>query len=292
MRFIQLRSAPAQNAGPLPASTTARTETSASICWKVLVSSAISASSKALRTSGRFSVMRPTPPFFSTVSNGRLHGYFALDGVGDEALLVRPVVQRAMLFLAGRSPRKRNARPQRDLRHPGAIEQTGRLVDVLIHYQFGLEREMQKPKHVALRDRGDEGLLRIDARAGRRALRDVARRGASGIRDARFEAHVVHAAVARIDEFALALPFDRCAVLAHMRNTPKRVFSIGALRAAEMASPSTRRLSAGAMTPPSPKRALAEEGWAPRSYCSPLGGLHFFSASFLRETPFSLARAP
>src|SRR3954468_10743830 len=116
MRFIQLRSAPAQNAGPSPASTTARTETSASICWKVLVSLAISASSKALRTSGRFSVMRPTPPFVSTVINARLHGHFALDRVRDVALLVRLVVQRAVLVFARRVAGERHARPQRHLR--------------------------------------------------------------------------------------------------------------------------------------------------------------------------------
>src|SRR6185295_7724064 len=192
MRFIQLRSAPAQNAGPLPARTTARTEPSASSCWKVLVSSAISASSKALRTCGRFSVMRPTPPLLSTVINAGLHGDFAFDGVGDEAFLVRPVVQRAMLLVAGRNPRKRNARPQRDLRHPGAVEYAGGFVDVALDHQLCVQGEVQEPKHVALRDRGDERLLRIDARAGRRALRDVARGGASGICDARFEAHVVH----------------------------------------------------------------------------------------------------
>ena len=66
MRFIQLRSAPAQNAGPLPASTTARTASSSSSALKVAASAAISASSKALRTSGRFSVTVATPPRVST----------------------------------------------------------------------------------------------------------------------------------------------------------------------------------------------------------------------------------
>src|SRR3990172_11597638 len=68
MRFIQLRSAPALNAGPFAASTTARTVASASRFLNALVSSATSASSKALRTSGRLSVRRATPPFFSSSS--------------------------------------------------------------------------------------------------------------------------------------------------------------------------------------------------------------------------------
>src|SRR5262249_33545726 len=43
----------------------------------------------------------------------------------------------------------------------------------------------------------------------------------------------------------------------YMRNTPKRVSSIGALRAANRPSPNTRRLSAGAMMPSSHNLALA-----------------------------------
>src|SRR5690349_11487870 len=132
MRFIQLRSAPAQKAGPLPARTTARTARSASSCRKVLVSSAMSASSNALRTSGRSSVTRPTPPFVSTLINARLHDDFALDGVGDEALLVRLVVQREMFFIARRLAGERYARPQRHFRHPGAIEHAYRLVHIAV----------------------------------------------------------------------------------------------------------------------------------------------------------------
>ena len=44
---------------------------------------------------------------------------------------------------------------------------------------------------------------------------------------------------------------------AYMRNTPKRCGSIGALSDAEIASPSTRRVSAGSMMPSSHSRALA-----------------------------------
>ena len=61
MRFIQLRSAPAQNAWPLPASTTTRTDASfVQRRRNACVSSAISASSNALRSSGRLSVTRAT----------------------------------------------------------------------------------------------------------------------------------------------------------------------------------------------------------------------------------------
>src|SRR5688500_13372202 len=67
MRFIQFRSAPAQNAAPFAASTTARTCASASSSANVVLSEAISASSNALRTSGRLSVTRATRSFFSMV---------------------------------------------------------------------------------------------------------------------------------------------------------------------------------------------------------------------------------
>ncbi len=43
----------------------------------------------------------------------------------------------------------------------------------------------------------------------------------------------------------------------HIRNTPKRVGSIGAFNAADSPSPSTRRVSAGSMMPSSHRRALA-----------------------------------
>jgi hypothetical protein len=61
IRFIQLRSAPAQNTFPRPASTTARTAGSASSTPNAAVSSAIMVSLKALRTSGRLSQSTATP---------------------------------------------------------------------------------------------------------------------------------------------------------------------------------------------------------------------------------------
>jgi hypothetical protein len=45
---------------------------------------------------------------------------------------------------------------------------------------------------------------------------------------------------------------------AHIRNTPKRVSSIGALRQAERASDSTRRVSEGRMMPSSQSLAVAK----------------------------------
>ncbi len=56
MRRIQLRSAPAQKLRPAPSSTTARTSGSSSSPMKIPVNRAISVSSNALCTSGRFSV--------------------------------------------------------------------------------------------------------------------------------------------------------------------------------------------------------------------------------------------
>src|SRR5258706_1860602 len=62
MRFIQFRSAPAENDLPAPESTTTRMPSSASIERNASVSSAMSASSKALWRSGRFMVTMPTEP--------------------------------------------------------------------------------------------------------------------------------------------------------------------------------------------------------------------------------------
>ena len=50
----------------------------------------------------------------------------------------------------------------------------------------------------------------------------------------------------------------RFLVATYMRNTPNLVGSTDLLSAAEMASPSTRRVSAGSITPSSHSRALAK----------------------------------
>jgi len=61
-RFIQLTSAPAQKIGPVPVRTTARTASSFARSPKTLVSSAMSLSSNAFRTSGRSSATVATGP--------------------------------------------------------------------------------------------------------------------------------------------------------------------------------------------------------------------------------------
>src|SRR6478672_10996483 len=62
MRFIQFRSAPAQKAVPLPASTTQRTSGRLPSSRNTAVSSAMTSSLNALRTSGRLIVTVVTPP--------------------------------------------------------------------------------------------------------------------------------------------------------------------------------------------------------------------------------------
>src|SRR6185436_7448453 len=143
MRFIQFRSAPAQNAEPAPVSTTACTASSLSRSSNARVKSAINASSKALRTSGRLSVTMATMLRFSTIrfSGMDLSGYAgfdddcALHGIGDEAALVRFFVQ--LRELLRRRPRAGEFHhgPQRDARHrlPAfgiPFQQPGSFVDV------------------------------------------------------------------------------------------------------------------------------------------------------------------
>src|SRR3954463_5387982 len=66
MRFIQFRSAPAQKAVPLPASTTHRTSGRLPSSRNTAVSSVITSSLNALRTSGRLSVTVVTPAVVSS----------------------------------------------------------------------------------------------------------------------------------------------------------------------------------------------------------------------------------
>src|SRR3954466_14306919 len=65
MRFIQFRSAPAQKAVPLPASTTHRTSGRLPSSRNTAMSSVITSSLNALRTSGRLSVTVVTPAVVS-----------------------------------------------------------------------------------------------------------------------------------------------------------------------------------------------------------------------------------
>ncbi len=70
MRFIQPRSAPAQNAVPRPASTTRRTCGSAPNARTAALSSPIRSSFIALRTSGRLS-QRVATPWVTSISRVR-----------------------------------------------------------------------------------------------------------------------------------------------------------------------------------------------------------------------------
>src|SRR3954468_21822639 len=84
MRRIQLRSPPAQKAGPLPPSTITRTDLSCSMSENASCKREISASSKALRTSGRSRVTRATPSFLSTKSTS--HPEYAELGFFDRRI--------------------------------------------------------------------------------------------------------------------------------------------------------------------------------------------------------------
>src|SRR4051812_35283118 len=68
MRFIQFRSAPAQKAGPFAASTMQRTDSRWPRSRKAAVSIGMSSSLKALRASGRSSVMVAMAPLTSVCS--------------------------------------------------------------------------------------------------------------------------------------------------------------------------------------------------------------------------------
>ena len=76
----------------------------------------------------------------------------------------------------------------------------------------------------------------------------------------------------------------------HIRNTPNVVASIGRLSDAEIASPSTRRVSAGSMTPSSHSRALAKYGWPSVSYCARIGARNASSSSALHVAALRLDR--
>ena len=171
---------------------------------------------------------------------------------------MRLVVQRAVLLVARRPAREGDYRAQGHLRHPVLVEHADRVVHIALDHELALAGEVQEPQHVAGGERGDERLLGIDPARRRHGARNVRWRGVALHRDVVFEAPEVPAAVGLVDEVApVARPLDAGAVLAHIRNTPKRVLSIGAFSAAEMPRPSRRRVSAGSTTPSSQSRALA-----------------------------------
>src|SRR6185369_12836145 len=145
MRFIQLRSAPAQKATPAPASTMSRTVSSCSISRNVRVRSAIRTSSKALRTSGRFSVTMATVLRFSTIrfsdiglsGDAGFEDDFAFHRIRDKAAFVGLLMQLRKLLGSGLRARKCNHRTERNGRHRlpalGVLgEHAGRLVAVVL----------------------------------------------------------------------------------------------------------------------------------------------------------------
>src|SRR6185503_17065500 len=277
MRFIQFRSAPAQNALPAPASTMTRTVSSLSTSWKTLVKSAIRTSSNALRTSGRLRVTMATVLRFSTIrfsdiflsGDAGFDDHFGFHGIGDEAALVRFVVQ--LRELLGRRPGagESDDRPERHLRHcepPLRIfrEHAGGFVAIARNDELRVVRKMQEPEHVAGRERGHELLLGVDAGGPLHGLGDVSLPRVAGQPDAMAEVDRMGARIGGVLEFALQLPLDGCAIFGHelhasghILKTPNFVSSIGALSDAEIASPSSRRMSAGSTTPSSQSRALA-----------------------------------
>src|SRR3989475_1348839 len=273
--FIQLRSAPAQNTLPRPASTTARTAASASSSAKDVLSSVIMASLKALRTSGRLSQSTATPwpcwisivlysifPFLGLL---RLDRDLGADRIGDEAAFVRLFVQLAQLIRARHGAAEHDRRAQRDARHRrpafGVLaEHAHRVIDVAVDDELAGHGEMQEPQHVAGRQRRDERLLGVNAGCARRCRGNILRRRAGEILQAVREPHTVRAVVGGVGELrGRPLPFHDRGVLGHryILKTPKRLSSIGALSEAEIARASMRRVSSGAIRPSSQSRAVA-----------------------------------
>ena len=158
IRFIQLRSAPAQNDGPLPASTTTRTPSSAPSASIASVSSAISVSLNALCTSGRLSVTMPMRLRTAT------------------SIVVKPAAAGVAFFLAMECPRLRSrprvarhqfvgrppARRRGDPREPRGDVRIGGPVDA----------DLVRPEQVAAqREVGDRQAVADDVASGRRDAR-------------------------------------------------------------------------------------------------------------------------
>src|SRR6266853_659513 len=272
--FIQFRSAPAQNTLPRPATTTARTTGSCSSSPNAAVSSAIIVSLKALRTSGRLSqstatprpawismvsCLMPLPPKLLCKSLARLDDHLGAHRIGDKAFLVGFVVQ-----LGEHRRRRRYSEfdrgPQSDSRHRHAafgilLEHAFRIVDVPVDDQLHRRGEIHEPEHVTRRKRGDEKLLRIGTLRVRCAGGNVLLCRVSLEPHGGLELDAMGAAVCvERERQAVSLPFSPCTVDGHagflyILKTPSRVSSIGALRDAEIASASVRRVSSGAITP-------------------------------------------
>src|SRR5688572_4484104 len=197
MRFIQFRSAPAENDLPAPPRTTTRTESSPSMARKAAVSSSMRTSSNALWRSGRFSVTRPTGPWCSTARAlliGDFPSWFAFSHA--EHAEAR--------FLVGRVA----SRGQREPEHPARI---GRIDDAVVPEARGGVVRVALAL-VLLADRGLErllfvlrprALLRLDPvaahggqhRGGLLAAHDGDARVGPGPEEARAEGAAAHAVV-------------------------------------------------------------------------------------------------
>ena len=105
MRRIQLRSAPAENEAPAPVSTTQRTLASSSQSSSAAVRSAISFSSNALCTCGRFSLISATEPLRATRMDSLMGEFFAV-GSWDDSELGWGWVSRFVVFIWWACPRR------------------------------------------------------------------------------------------------------------------------------------------------------------------------------------------
>src|SRR6185436_7124379 len=221
MRFIQFRSAPAQNALPAPASTMTRTVSSLSTSWKTLVKSAIRTSSNALRTSGRLRVTMATVLRFSTIrfsdiflsGDAGFDDHFGFHGIGDEAALVRFVVQ--LRELLGRRLRtcESDDRSESYLCHrePSLCvfrEHAGGFVAIALNGELRIVRKVQEPEHVAGRERGDELLLGVGAGGPLHCLGHVSLSRVAEQLDPMAEIDRVRARISRVLEFAFQLQLD------------------------------------------------------------------------------------
>src|SRR6267378_8167732 len=144
----------------------------------------------------------------------RLDANFSLDRIGDEALLVRALVQCRVLLRSRRSSGKRHHWPQRDLRDPGLVEHAHGLVDITVDHPFLLASEVQEPQHMAGGERGDETLLRVDADRRRYRSGDILRGCVSRHTDIA-ESDDVVPGIRLIAKLARSSPLDGYAVLAH-----------------------------------------------------------------------------
>src|SRR2546427_5070073 len=96
----------------------------------------------------------------------------------------------------------------------------------------------------------------------------------------------------RLPPAALFLPVLALAMFSYIRNTPNRVGSMKRLSAAEIASPRTRRVSAGAVTPSSPQHPPAQKGCPSHPFFRPRRAFNPASPSRLPPPPPPSSAAP